>query len=263
MLGTEIDIGRFVYMPNKDIIALAIFFKPEAIEKVGVLHEITKIFLKYNIPITHLIFSRPVLGRKGKALLFLDITNKVEILDNIINEVKVLEYIENVKLIKPLFKGFVSDTYFFPLVVGNYRAIIFRKPLYEALIKEWQKAHGDLASIFLYHIGLMVGAHAFEDHVRTIGERDVNKLISLAEALFRNVGFGIMKLYVNTTLKEAKVIVRNSFECELFKGSDKPRSNFIRGFIAGWCSKLLEKEVNAKEISCIAKGDEYCEFIVR
>lgn len=259
---TEIDIGRFVYLPNRDLVAIAIFFKREAIQKVGILHYITSIFVKYNIPIIHLIFSRPSLNKYGKALFFIDVTEKRKIPKELLQEITKSKYVKKVKVIKPILKGLLSDNFFFPVSIGGYRAIILRKPIYEALIKEWQKTYGDTASVFLYHLGYLMGLKAFDDHVKILGDVNHNKLILLNEVLFRDAGFGILKIHVDFKNNSAKVKIYNSFECELFKNEkrNKTASNFVRGMLAGWFTRFFNKEVKALEVKCVARGEPYCEI---
>ena len=70
----------------------------------------------------------------------------------------------------------------------------------------------------------------------------------------------VVDLYME--LAKGKVIVYDSFECELFRGSDRPRSNLVRGMIAGWATELFKRKVSVKEVKCIAKDDPYCEFVI-
>ncbi len=44
------------------------------------------------------------------------------------------------------------------------------------------------------------------------------------------------------------------------KGKKKPVDAPIGGFIAGWLEAIWGKHVDAKEVKCIAKGDETCRF---
>ena len=62
---------------------------------------------------------------------------------------------------------------------------------------------------------------------------------------------------------EARVRVYESFECSVFKGSDKPRGAMMRGLLAGFIAAIWDAElddIGVEEVKCIAKGDEYCEY---
>jgi len=60
-----------------------------------------------------------------------------------------------------------------------------------------------------------------------------------------------------------RIVLRlyDSFECEAFRCSDRPASQFIRGHISGLISALLNSNIRVIETKCIAKGDDFCEFI--
>jgi len=48
-------------------------------------------------------------------------------------------------------------------------------------------------------------------------------------------------------------------ECQLLERHKG--SHMFRGFISGILSRLFGKELLAKEVKCVSKGDEYCEFL--
>jgi len=51
--------------------------------------------------------------------------------------------------------------------------------------------------------------------------------------------------------------------CSQLKDLGKPAGVTIAGTIAGIVEKYTGKEYDAQEVKCLAKGDEYCEYIVR
>jgi hypothetical protein len=58
----------------------------------------------------------------------------------------------------------------------------------------------------------------------------------------------------------------NTFETEVLRArsisSDEGACLFSAGYSAGWCSAAFGIEVDAREIACVARGDERCEFIM-
>lgn len=58
----------------------------------------------------------------------------------------------------------------------------------------------------------------------------------------------------------------NTFESEVLqrKGrrASRPGCLFSAGYSAGWCSYAFNIEVHAREIQCLACGDEHCEFVM-
>ena len=148
-------------------------------------------------------------------------------------------------------------------MVSQSRAVIFRKPLYTALIREVVSQYGSGGEALLYLIGKYMGESGYENHVDILGEERPHVLIKIAEVFFRMVGFGIAKVIdVDLNEKRAKVIVHDCFECELYKNTKEPVSHLVRGILAGWFEKLFKSKVQAIDTKCIAKNDEYCEFLI-
>jgi len=58
----------------------------------------------------------------------------------------------------------------------------------------------------------------------------------------------------------------NTFESASFasskRSSDKPVCVFSAGYSAGWCSEAFGLDVHARELSCVAKGDSECRFVM-
>jgi predicted hydrocarbon binding protein len=43
---------------------------------------------------------------------------------------------------------------------------------------------------------------------------------------------------------------------------EKPVCFFSAGYSAGWCSEAYSISVHSREMTCTARGDERCEFIM-
>jgi hypothetical protein len=58
----------------------------------------------------------------------------------------------------------------------------------------------------------------------------------------------------------------NTFESEVLRDRNKTTDQcaclFSAGYSAGWCSEAFQVEVHAREIRCLAKGDDTCEFVM-
>ncbi|RLG92530.1 MAG: hypothetical protein DRO36_01100 [Candidatus Hecatellales archaeon] len=67
--------------------------------------------------------------------------------------------------------------------------------------------------------------------------------------------------------EEVKVILLNNFEAESilehFGKQNEPSCHITRGALAGNLSMILGKDFVGKEVKCIAKGDNYCMFILK
>ncbi len=260
-----LDCGRYIYLPRRKLAGYAIKFSPESLLKTGILKEITEILTDNKVPILFLSLSRPSLGEPLDALLFVDLTDSKIDERKLQNELNRVNYVADVKLIKPIFDGMLVDVYFEKLSMGSKRAVLFREPLYSALIKETVKRLGSGGFALLYHIGVFMGKNVYKDYLKILGREDPESLIELGKAFFRMSGFGIVEVvYVDLKKKEALLRVYDSFECSLYKNEKTPMSNLVRGIFAGWFSELLKiPEVKVTEIKCIAVGDKYCEFLMK
>ncbi len=58
----------------------------------------------------------------------------------------------------------------------------------------------------------------------------------------------------------------NTFESDSWSSagqkSDRPVCVFSAGYSAGWCSEAFELEVHAREVTCLACGDDECRFVM-
>ncbi len=265
-MSAPFEIGNFVLEPSKFIICFNISLKAEALYKPGVLATIFNILSEYNIPMLAVKTSISKNKDDIRATVFADFTMHKKLLKEVAKNIKNLSYVENVKVIEPLFNGLAMDTSYTHLTLAGSRAVILRKPIYEGFIKGFRERFGQVASSFLYHIGFEAGRKAYENHRRIISEahKGAEKVLPFAKELFKQVGFGTIDIVeIDFLNRTALIRVHNSFECELFKGTGMTESHFIRGLIAGFMSSLFGVKVDVEETKCIAKGDPYCEFIVK
>jgi len=254
------DIGQIVNIPGTLPIGLVVFFKSEALLKVGVLKESLGIVSSLGFPILYFILSQPKPSAPISGFLVVDAVNRADKIPELVEKLRRQADIMKVEVVKPLFDNILVNTYYNTLSVAGERSVIFRKALYRALIKTVREFFGTGGGALLYHIGTVIGSQAFKDHKRIAGD-DLGKLVKISEALFKALGFGEVRiLEVNTKNQKARVRIMNNFECELFKQARQPSSHFVRGLWSGWFQALFGREVRNLEVKCIAKGDSYCEF---
>ncbi|RLE62957.1 MAG: hypothetical protein DRJ38_08650 [Thermoprotei archaeon] len=260
-----LDCGRYIYLPKRKLAGYAINFTPESLLKVGVLKEVTEILTKYSVPILFLSLSRPNPGETLRALLFVDLTNADIGEQELREKLNEVSDVARAELIKPVFDGMLIDVYFEKLYLGSKRAVLFREPLYRALIKETVKELGSGGFALLYHIGVFMGRSVYKDYLSLLGMEDPKSLVELGKAFFRMSGFGILEIiYLDFEKKEVLLRVYDSFECSLYENEKKPMGNLVRGIFAGWFSELFKtQKIEVTETKCIAVGDKYCEFLVK
>ncbi|RLE62037.1 MAG: hypothetical protein DRJ38_10340, partial [Thermoprotei archaeon] len=200
------DIGQVVNIPEASPVGLIIFFRSEALFKVGVLKEVLEIVASMGFPIVYFILSQPKPSAPITGFLVIDATNKHDKVQELIKKVRKHEDVEKVELMKPLFDNILVNTFYDILCIAGERCIIFRKALYSALIKTVREFFGTGGGALLYHIGTVIGSRAFEDHKKMVGE-ELSKLVKASEALFKALGFGEVQI-LELNMKDGKAKVR-------------------------------------------------------
>ncbi|MCS7365013.1 MAG: hypothetical protein NDF54_06205 [archaeon GB-1867-035] len=253
----------FVWLPGRVVYGFHFVLDARAFYRPGILERITKVFSVNGVPIVHYAISfNPKTESHG--VIFADFTGlDLTVAYELLPTLRQVQYVVDVKIIPPLFEGFTIDPYFFPLIVGDERAILFLRRNYVAFDKVLREKIGTAYEVMLYLAGFEIGQSAFKAHRKIAGD-DPERLIKITQALYKQVAYGIMEIkWYDMDRCEAMVRIYDNFECELFKETDKPASHFIRGTMAGWFSAFFNKEVIAIETKCIAKGDPYCQFIIK
>jgi len=259
------EIGRIVYLRGKRIYGFYVRLSPHVLETPGILIKLGSVFSNANLSIVHLEVSRPEENKPISTIFFVDFTGRESEASKILDVLKTFDFVEHVKILEPQHNGLTIDTVLFPLTLFGERIIMFRLPAIKALILGLKERMGEAYSSILYQIGMEIGERVFKSHMNLAGTSDVDVIARICEALFQAVGYGILKfIYLNPELKESKVRVWNSFECELYEESKQPRGYLVSGMLAGWHTGLFKtKYLSVKEKKCIAMGDPYCEFIVQ
>lgn len=253
------EVGRFTYLPGRYVVCFHVVLVPYALEKPEMLASLLKVFAGKTVSIVHFKLSRPEPGRRVIASIFVDLTDREREEDVLVRELNAREYVEDVSVVRPLFDGITIDNVFPYLAMMRERIVIFRRIFYEAILKKMRERVGTGYMAVLYHVGLEIGRVVCAE-LKQYAEGDTARTVALGQEMFKQVGFGTMKADLNLREHRATVRIWDCFECELFKGLGKPASHLVRGMMAGFLSEMLGEELYAQETSCIAAGDEYCEF---
>lgn len=104
----------------------------------------------------------------------------------------------------------------------------------------------------------------FNEKISLSGAASLNRIEEIYEAL----GFGKINIVdIDRKKKRSTVNILNSPIAKAHlvdhKNSPEPKCHFIAGKISGMFSFLFKEDVDAKEVKCIAKGDDFCQFIVQ
>lgn len=258
-----LDIGRFMYMPNRKVYCFVIRSKNMA----NTLHEMTELVEKTGAVILYGLHWKPYIDADDTGTsAFIDFTDASVQPEEVAERIRKLDYVDSVKVIPPNEKGFVADNCSFPLRVDGDRAIVLRESLYKSFLVDIRERFGTGGSVFLYYVGYDLGLKAISSHMKFTHSFDTETLIHTAKTFTACMGWAIGEVPVLDMQKKTAVVrLYKSFECELAKNQsgDKPFSQFFRGVIAGVFTKIFDKPITIEETKCIAKGDAYCEFHIQ
>jgi len=257
-----LNMGRMiVFDENRKLYGVAIECKvrKSVLKKLSEIAQKTGIIIRF-IQVSMVEVDEPLV----RAVAFLDMSDSNITPEEVLELVRKQDFIREAWLIRPNRTGIICDNYFFPLTVGEERAVIFRKTVYEALFKGLREKFGSAGEAMLYYQGYNVGYELCANHMSMDHAEKPEFLIEMSKTISRTLGWAIIDdEKIDLKKRRAKIRVYQNFECEIGKGSGKPHSQFYRGIIAGWFHKFFEKPVDVKETKCVAKGDTYCEFLIQ
>jgi len=260
-LRSSMDLGRFLFLPDRRVYCLV--FRAYSTPKT--LHEMTEITEKAGLTVlSGYYFALKANGKEVAGFAFIDFTDGKMKPEEFVEEMEQLEVVKFVKLISPTKSGFISDIYFFPLIVSGERVVLLRKSICEGFLSMVRERFGTAGEAFLYYVGFDVGTKALEDYRKLSASTRLEDIIVISRALSINMGWNVPEVVeIDLVNKRAVIRIHESFECELGKKEGKPYSQFLRGVIAGIFSGIFRQNVKVEEVKCIAKGDPYCEFQIK
>jgi len=224
--------------------------------------EVFKVLSELNLTLVHMAVPEPVSKRtKGSFMLFLDFTKSKmtpfeakNALERRVSGIKI-------DIAEPVLSGVTVDSFHFPLMFLNERAVIFRETALKAWLINMRERFGTGGEAFLFHEGYIIG-NSIYDACREMCGKECDIWTLFGAVLFAS---GIAE-NVSTDIGYERIIVKvwNNIECSLAKTKNlnKPFSHWLRGILAGFGSRYFGRRISAVEVKCIAKGDPYCEFII-
>ena len=253
-----ISMGRFLLAPERDLFAYLIEV-PE--NRVGILAEVSLILAEHNADILYIHAYVDPEENRGFIFSILDVTNAKSDPYKLRDLLKEVKGVSQVFAIEPLKKGFVVDTIGFPVYVGGSRVLLMRDAVIKALEENLSKRIGKAAAeALVYRIGYEMGQGAAESHLKiaeALGIDDPLEIIGTISApLFKAFGYGNVVFEGEGKEKDLRCLMAKVYRG--IESSDKSSSPLIRGMWAGEISRILGKEVVAREIEC--KEGECIEF---
>ena len=159
------------------------------------------------------------------------------------------------------------------LHVGGERYVLVRADsLYATWFDSLAETFGeDAAREFIYNTAREIGRSDSNAFSKRLGLTDGIDRLSSGPVHFAHAGWALVDIlgdsrpapddsyflhYHHPNTFESEVLVRRGkkiAQCGCF---------FSAGYSSGWCSDAFQLEVHGRELRCVARGDESCEFIM-
>ena len=249
-----------IYAPGRKVTQLAIEGKniPGTLAKVA-----SKLAdLGVNI-LSGLVMAEP--GREtGHMVFFLDITDSGLSEEELVGEIEELDVVVKAEVtVKKIgdmaINGTTHETVFL-----DKRAILLDVDDVGTMFGWFDRTFGTGAHAILFDMGeqagRLVAAKLME--LYKLGGRDAIEAFLAIHGAAGWFGHEIVK-YDEERL-EFVIRLHDNFECVPFKNKkDRPMSHLVRGGLAGVFSGIYGRDFEVEEVKCLAKGDPYCEFVIK
>ena len=144
------------------------------------------------------------------------------------------------------------------LFYKEVRYLLVRPETLIAFQKTAEKEIGERASQLLYQSGYEGGRLSSKRYREVFGFSD-EEIIRFMLEMGPQIGWGRFELERFDGNNRVLIVrVYHSPFAEGYGPSSKPVCHMIRGVLGGMASTIFGKEPAPKEVSCLAKGDEYC-----
>lgn len=245
--------------PNEEIYEICITLK----DIHGAVSETAKVLSSAHVNLrTSVLFDAVEKDGVGYWTSFIDLSKAVKDVNQIKEELRKLDVVQEVKIVKP--QPLPYDVIHFPIMHGESVAMVMPVELFGSLFDEIEKilTPSGFAAV-IYNAGKKSGTFI----AKLLSQRYGLKKESLTSALIqatKAIGWGQIKDFSMDRKRLAgNIKVKMCFE-SLLRGRRGDRvCHWSRGFIAGFLSEVFGSSVEAVELKCVAAGDEICEFEIK
>lgn len=176
-----------------------------------------------------------------------------------------------------LFRGYFGALEFRPehadIVVGGTRYVLLRSDSFSIeLQEELRKTFGDdMARKIRYRVAKAIGGRDAKHYIERLGVTDPTMRIALGPVHFAFVGWASVDMLEESRLEPDEdcmllYIHAESFEAEAYLGNAIETTETVchmnAGYSAGWVSAAFGVELDATEVTCRARGDKHCGFVM-
>jgi predicted hydrocarbon binding protein len=158
----------------------------------------------------------------------------------------------------------LKELNFFPerggIFYKDVRYLLIRPETLAAFQKAIEEEIGEKASRILFESGFQGGSLSSIKYREVFGFSD-EEIVRFMMEMGSQIGWGRFELERFDSARNHLVVkVYHSPFAEAYGSSSKPVCHIIRGVLGGMASVVFGREVESKELSCLAKGDGCCRF---
>lgn len=157
--------------------------------------------------------------------------------------------------------------------VGGQRYVLVRC---ESLYLDWfsalEESFGDeVAREFIYNTARAIGRSDAKAFAKRLGLTDPIERLSCGPCHFAHAGWAFVEILGDSAPAPNDDFFLhyhhpNTFESEVVKSQGTANEHcvclFSAGYSAGWCSSAFDLALHGRELRCVARGDDKCEFIM-
>jgi len=260
-LVRPIEITRALFAPGRNLGILQVGVK----NRPGSISKVTDVISRASVNVIQLMITNPSIEKTAtvELLIFVDTTDAALDLEELTSQLKSIDVVEVVTMLKPQLPNFIADTSYFPTQMLGERFAIFRFPVLRALVETIRKMVGSAGVIALYLEGQAMGRDLFDSYRTQFQEIVAGNDLRIFELMGSAMGWARFEIInANDENKTATVRAYDSWECGIGRKTvaGKNYAQLLRGLLAGFFTRHFQTEMVAVESKCVAAGDSYCEF---
>lgn len=200
-------------------------------------------------------------GEKGWWCFFVECYDLVaaERLKNLIGE---LEGVKEVLVSEANIGRFAIDRHHSLHYIGVDRVVIFMVGWLTSVLRKIYDVWGDDGRRMVYFEGVYGGRRSYRTISSAFGLKG-RELAETALDLWVLLGWVERVRLVKLDPEAGEVIIRVWGSFEASRPSDRPTCHLLLGAATGFFSEMMAKPLFGMEVKCQARGDEYCEFVMR
>jgi len=249
------------FSPNRKFVQFLVKLR----NNPGALQEVAGVVSKRGVNIMSGFHGAPPDVSEGFWSFFADLTETESRLPDIVREISALPSVLDVRYREGA-SGFIADSFHFPPMWGGDPAVIMRRDALGGVFARVNEilGWGSAAGVIIYEMGEAAGRAGYQKFKAIMGDAVIEKEYLQIADVYRAIGWGIISFRRNLgNQRSVEAVIADNFECLHYKGqASSPRSQFVRGALAGWFSEMYHTRIKCTENLCIAKGDPYCEFTI-